>query len=396
MKSGPTGVRWHGHDSEPMLNPARDRPTTVLLVGRGLGLGGMERLIAAHLHAGDHTRFRYAVAYISADKNDLVPELEALGIDVHLLSQGRTPWPIALRRLMMRESYDIVHSHSPLAASAARIVAQSIRPTSLLFYTEHNSWDPYRFPTRWLNRVTYPLDDAQFAVSRAAKDSVPQHLQTKLSVLNHGIDVEAVRRRRPERAAARGRMGVADTDIVVGTVANFRPEKNYEGLLRVAQQMTSDDPDVRFVSIGQGPLAADIRAAHSKLGLGDRFIIMGAQPDAVGLMAGFDIFILASHVEGLPVSFMEARALGLPVVVTAVGGLPDLITDGVDGLLVSPGSDGALATALGSLTASADERRQLSLASTNRASDCDAARATSVIETRYAEAIHRRWGKQLP
>ena len=160
--------------------------------------------------------------------------------------------------------------------------------------------------------------------------------------------------------------------------------------------MTSDDPDVRFVSIGQGPLAADIRAAHSKLGLGDRFIMMGAQPDAVGLMAGFDIFILASHVEGLPVSFMEARALGLPVVVTAVGGLPDLITDGVDGLLVSPGSDGALATALGSLTASADERRQLSLASTNRASDCDAARATSVIETRYAEAIHRRWGKQLP
>lgn len=369
-----------------------EQPATVLIAARGLGLGGMERLITAHIHAADRSRFRYSVAYVNAEKDDLVPELEALGVEVHLLSDGLTPWPIALRQLMKRGCYDVVHGHSPLVASAARIAAQSIRPKPLLFYTEHNSWDPYRLPTRWLNRMTYPLDDSQFAVSRAAKDSVPQHLRVKLNVLNHGINVESVRLRRVERASARERMGFAETDVVVGTVANFRPEKNYEGLLRVAQQMTSVDPHVRFVSIGQGPLADDIGATHRQLGLGDRFMIMGAQPDAIGLMAGFDVFTLASHVEGLPVAFMEARALGIPVVVTAVGGLPDLITDIEDGFLVPPGSDDALAEALRIVTTSGAERQRLSIASAIRAHDCNASRATSIIETHYSEALANNQG----
>jgi glycosyltransferase involved in cell wall biosynthesis len=346
----------------------------------------MERLIAAHLNAGDHNRFSYSVGYVNGEKDDLVPELEELGIEVHLLSAGSLPWPIALRQLVTHGAYDIVHSHSPLVASAVRLATQTIRPAPILFYTEHNSWDPYRRPTRWLNRATYRLDQVQFAVSNAARNSVPTHLRTNLSVLNHGIDVTAVSRRKDERAEARRRMGVAETDIVVGTVANFRPEKNYEGLLRVAEQLTSTAPNVRFVSIGQGPLAEDIHAAHSRHRLGDRFLLMGAQPDAVGLMAGFDVFTLASHVEGLPVAFMEARALGIPVVVTAVGGLPDLITHGIDGLLVQPRSDDALRDALTAITKSSSLRRQLAVASAQRAYDCDASTTTAYIEDRYLAA----------
>ena len=120
-----------------------------------------------------------------------------------------------------------------------------------------------------------------------------------------------------------------------------------------------------------------------------RFLIMGAQPDAVGLMAGFDVFTLASHIEGLPVSFMEARALGLPIVVTAVGGLPDLITDNVDGLLVQPGSDEALTNALASVTESVALRNRLALASGARAADCDASIATAHIENCYMAAMTR-------
>lgn len=371
------------------LSQSPAEASTVLVVGRGLGLGGMERLIAAQLRVGDRTRFRYSVAYVRADKDDLVPEVEGLGMDVHLLSSKSVPWPVALRQLMKRESYDIVHSHSPLVAAVARVAALSIRPAPLLFYTEHNSWDPYRPPTRWLNRATYRLDDVQFAVSKAAMESVPPHLRTNLTVLNHGVDVDAIRQRSKERAAARRRMGVEDHHVVVGTVANFRPEKNYEGLLRVARKVTSIDSNVRFVSVGQGPLADDVYAAHKELGLGDRFLIMGAQPDAVGLMAGFDVFTLASHIEGLPVSFMEARALGLPIVVTAVGGLPDLITDNVDGLLVQPGSDEALTNALASVTESVALRNRLALAPGARAADCDAPIATAHIENCYMAAMTR-------
>ena len=327
------------------------------------------------------------MAYVNAEKDDLVPELEKLGIDVHLLSSGSLPWPVALRRLMKSGAFDIVHSHSPLVASVARIAGQTIQPTPLLFYTEHSSWECYRQPTRLLNRATYRLDKGQFAVSRAAVESVPARLRTRLRVLNHGIDVAAVSRRKGERSAARERMGVCGTDVVVGTVANLRPEKNNEGLLRVARQMTSSDPNVRFVSIGQGPLVKELAALHQQLGLGERFLFMGAQPDAIGLMAGFDIFTLASHVEGLPVAFMEARALGLPIVVTAVGGLPDSIADEVDGILVAPRSDEALAAGLTRLTGSATERRRLARASATRADRYDASIATAVVEDSYLAAM---------
>lgn len=77
------------------LSQSPAEASTVLVVGRGLGLGGMERLIAAQLRVGDRTRFRYSVAYVRADKDDLVPEVEGLGMDVHLLSSKSVPWPVA-------------------------------------------------------------------------------------------------------------------------------------------------------------------------------------------------------------------------------------------------------------------------------------------------------------
>ena len=364
----------------------------VLLIGRGLGLGGMEQLLLAQVRSGDRGRFEYSVAYVNADKDALVPEFEALDIAVHDLAGARGPWPVAIRQLLARERFDVVHAHSPLVAAAVRLVSRTIRPRPKLVYTEHNSWHPYSVVTRWANRLTYRMDDRQFAVSRAAWESVPEGLRDELEVLSHGIDVAAVGSQLRLRLDSRREMGIGPDELAVGTVANFRPEKNYEGLLRVAQQMTSVDPHVRFVSIGQGPLADDIGATHRQLGLGDRFMIMGAQPDAIGLMAGFDVFTLASHVEGLPVAFMEARALGIPVVVTAVGGLPDLITDIEDGFLVPPGSDDALAEALRIVTTSGAERQRLSIASAIRAHDCNASRATSIIETHYSEALANNQG----
>lgn len=135
---------------------------------------------------------------------------------------------------MKRESYDIVHSHSPLVAAVARVAALSIRPAPLLFYTEHNSWDPYRPPTRWLNRATYRLDDVQFAVSKAAMESVPPHLRTNLTVLNHGVDVDAIRQRSKERAAARRRMGSKTTmwwSALLPTSGRRRTTKGCSGSL---------------------------------------------------------------------------------------------------------------------------------------------------------------------
>ena len=83
-----------------------------------------------------------------------------------------------------------------------------------------------------------------------------------------------------------------------------------------------------------------MRALHERLGLGDRVLLLGQRDDAVRVLAACDVFTMASDNEGLPVALMEALALGLPVVATAVGGIPEAVTDGVEGLLVPPSRPG--------------------------------------------------------
>ena len=104
-------------------------------------------------------------------------------------------------------------------------------------------------------------------------------------------------------------------------------------------------------------------------------------------MAAFDVFVLASHIEGLPVAFMEARALGLPVVVTAVGGLVDHVDDRENGLLVPPGSEDAFVAAVREVVRSDELRTRLGEASARRADDFDARIAVEAIENRYAQVM---------
>ncbi len=357
--------------------------TKVLLLARGLGPGGMERLLVNQVRFGDRTRFDHAVAFITPAKDQLVPEFEELGVPVHWLSGGGRPWPVNLSDLLRRGGFDVVHVHSPLPAAVVRLLARTVRPRPRIVYTEHNSWGPYHPLTRKLNAWTYRLDDAQIAVSRDAWSSVPEGLRGRLEVLDHGIDLDAVRAHRAHRAEARRRLGVDDDTVVVGTVANFRPEKNYEGWLRVADTVTAERPGVRFVSIGQGPLLDEMRSRASAAGLAGRVDLLGHQPDAPALMAGFDVFTMASHWEGLPVAFMEARALGLPVVTTAVGGLVDHVREGVDGLLVPAGDEAALAAALGTVVDDEELRGRLAAASAAAADAFDARVAVAAIERRF-------------
>lgn len=357
----------------------------VLLVAASLGPGGMERLLVNQVRFGDRTRFDYSVGFIHDGKDQLVPELEQLDCPVHWLSKDGVPWPWTVARAIRGGGFDIVHSHSPLAASVVRASSRMMRHRPALVYTEHNSWGAYRVPTQWVNGLTYALDDVTIAVSAAARDSVPPSLRERVQPIDHGIDLDAVRSHLDHRSTARERLGVDDDDVVIGIVANMRPEKNHAGILRAAGLVTQESPRARFVSIGQGPLLDEIKALHASSGLGDRYRLMGHQPDAPSLMAGFDVFCLGSDWEGLPVAFMEARALGLPVVVTAVGGMVDHVVEGIDGFLVPPKDPSALASALARLVADDELRAKVASASAATADRFDARRAVAAIEACYPD-----------
>jgi len=326
-------------------------PLRVLSLIKGLGPGGAERLLVEQASAGDRSRFHHEVAYVLDWKQHLVPELDELGVPTHCLAvhDERDPrWATRLAGLLRRDHYDVVHAHSPLVATVARVEVKA-RPKDrrpAFVYTEHNRWPSYRAETRLANQLTFGLNDAVFAVSEDVRRSVSPRYRAAVEVVIHGVDGARVRAQLPTREVTRRELGVLPGESLAVTVANLRDDKNYAGLIDAARLVVGRGTPVRFATAGQGPLEPQIRELQRGSGLGDRFMLLGYRDDATRLIAAADLFVLASHHEGLPVTVMEALTLGVPVVAPAVGGLPEVVTSGNNGILVTARSAPALADAI--------------------------------------------------
>ena len=360
----------------------------VLWLIKGLGPGGAEHLLTAWAAVRDRDGFDYHAAYLLPWKDRLVPELQSQGIDVRCLDlrdERDLRWAMRLRVLLREQPVDVVHVHSPYAAGVARLVVRSLprsaRPR--LVCTEHNAWSTFALPTRLLNAATSPLDDATVAVSNEVQASMRGAARRRSVVVTHGVQLDRVRAARSRHDAAREELGIGPDHVIVGTIANYVRKKDYPNLLYAARQLADRDPSVRWCAIGQGPLEGEVHRLRRELALEEQVILPGYRADAVELLAGCDIFVLASRFEGLPVALMEALGLGLPVVATAVGGIPEVLADGIDGVLVPPGRPDLLARAVGELAGDGARRKELAEAARARGEEFDITKAVRRIEAIY-------------
>lgn len=364
------------------------RPIRVVCLIKGLGRGGAELLLHAQMCKRDRQLFDHRVVYLTPSKRALVDLIEAEGVDVHCVdarSSRDLTWIGRLRRLLREQEIDVVHAHSPIAAAGARLAIRTIpaRERPRIVTTEHNVWSTHVRLTRWADASTAHLDDAHVAVSGAVRDSLPARLRDRTEVIRHGIDVTAVAALRADREAVRRELGL-DGRIVVGTVANLRATKGWPDLLVAARSVLDAIDSAQFVAVGQGPMEQEVAALHAELGLGERFRLLGYREDAVRIMAGCDVFCLASHHEGLPVAVMEAMALGLPVVATDVGGMRELVTDGVHGRLVPSRRPELLARSL--IEVLGDDAKRAAMA---EAVDATVDQLSADSSIRRLEAIYR-------
>jgi L-malate glycosyltransferase len=371
----------------------------VLLVIKCLGYGGAERLLVDTAATVDRRRFSYEVAYVLRDQDALVPALRSGGTPVHPLgARGNADvrWMAALRRLLVTRRYDVVHFHLPYAAALGQVVVASLPRSARpgVVYTEHSLWDHARLANRVLLRASMGRTERLVAVSQASYDALPAPLQRRATTVVHGVDLseaDALMSRRTElRASVRSDLDVGDDELLFMTVANLRPEKGYDVLLDAARIVADCDPPIRIAAVGRGPSSDALRARHAELALGDRFRFLGQRDDVLRLLAGADAFVLASRHEGLPVALMEATSVGRPIVASRVGGIPQVLEDEVDALLVPAGDPDALAHAMKRLAKDPELRRRLGQHAKQRSKMFDIAEATRAVGDVYLQVARSR------
>jgi glycosyltransferase involved in cell wall biosynthesis len=372
--------------------PAVVQHLRILQVIKCMGYGGAEKLLVDMVANGDKQSFEYEVAYVLSAEDALVPAIRDGGTPVHpLRARGNADltWMGRLRTLILDGKFDVVHFHLPYTASLGRLVVATIprarRPA--VVYTEHSLWNKHAVLVKGLNRATIGLDQSLIAVSPAAHEALPRMLKGRARVIIHGVDVSRsdalISRLDDVRKDVRSELGISVDQLLVMAVSNLRPEKGYDVLLDAARVTADHNSTLRFAAVGRGPLAAELDERRRALGLDERFQFLGEREDVLRLLVGSDIFVLPSHHEGLPVALMEATSAGLPIVATNVGGIPQVITDGADGLLVPPGSAVEMAAALERLT---DTTLRLNL---GRGAKEKSAMFDVTSASRQVEAIYR-------
>jgi glycosyltransferase involved in cell wall biosynthesis len=364
----------------------------VLVLIKGLGRGGAEQLLVNAAPYLDTERFHYEFAYLLPWKNALVEDLERAGFRVRCLNGARgAGWVTRLRRLVEENQIDIIHAHLPYTAIGARLAFWRDRRVRIV-YTEHNMWTRYKSITAWANALTFPRNNHVFAVSNEVSGSVeyPRALSRRhrppLETLYHGPDPAAVGRW-VGADGVRDEFGIPDGVPIVGTVANLKTHKGHKYLLRAAVRVREVHPQARFVLVGLGPLEAELRREASELGLDGAVIFTGFREDAQRLMQAFDLFVLPSLHEGLPIALVEAMALGVPAVVTRAGGTPEVIREGRDGYLVEPRDPDALAARIAGLLSDDDLRQRMGAEARLRAEVFDIRRSVERMEGLYRELL---------
>ncbi len=171
--------------------------------------------------------------------------------------------------------------------------------------------------------------------------------QPEKSVCIHSsIDLSRFTEMTKNRRVLRDELGLKDTDILIGNTSALAPHKDHFTFIRTAALLIEKHTAMRFVIIGDGPMRNEVQSEIDRNGLADIIFLAGFRTNVPELLPGLDIFLMTSKTEGLGTSILDAFAAGIPVVSTRAGGIPELVEDGLTGLLADVGDHESLAQAV--------------------------------------------------
>ena len=299
------------------------------------GVGGQERvaldLAASQVRRGHRVT---AVSLAPAPDGPLADDFRKAGAEVVRVAKGPGTDATLVPRLawtFRRRRADVVHTHNPLpliyGAPAARLAGAGA------VHTKHGI-NPGSRGLRFLRRQAAKLVSSFVAVSTVTAQQARTQgdaEESRLVVIPNGIRLEAFAPDAAARAGVRAELGIDGAATVIGTVGRLDEFKNQTLLLAAVAPLLG--PKVHVVFVGDGPTREVLEAAVARLAEPGYAHVLGRRMDVARLLPAFDVFALTSKSEGLPLVVPEAMAAGLPVVSTAVGGIPGVVDEGETGYL---------------------------------------------------------------
>lgn len=253
---------------------------------------------------------------------------------------------LKLIEIFRKERPQIVHTHTSKAGMLGRWAAH-LAGVPIIIHTPHghvfwgyfNRWETALYV--FLERLTAAITDKIITLTeRETSDHLGRRIAPadRFATIHSGVALEEFSSRRVDPSAMRKELGLPADAFVVGTVGRLTPIKGHKYLIAAAQKVLPANPGMIFVFLGDGELLDELQAQAAEAGIQKNVRFLGWRPDVAGVMATFDVFVLPSLNEGMGKVLVEAMALAKPIIASAVGGIPDLVSHGENGLLV-PGAD---------------------------------------------------------
>ncbi len=252
----------------------------------------------------------------------------------------------------------IIHAHSAHALAIGLWAKMFYSDIKLIaarrvdFSIRKNIFSVLKYNNSYLDKIICVSDNIK---SVLVADGLPAH---KITTVHSGIDQHKFDNIQvPDDFLQEWK--IPDGNIIIGTVAAIVGHKDYPTLLKAARIVADSNPNVTFIALGGGTDEEKVKSEAKELGLGGKFIFAGFQKEVGLFLKSFDIFVLASKLEGLGTSILDAQSVGLPVIATKTGGIPEAVYDGVNGLLVPPQNPARLAEAILNLIDDEEKRKEL-------------------------------------
>ncbi|HUR84048.1 MAG TPA: glycosyltransferase family 4 protein [Solirubrobacteraceae bacterium] len=347
------------------------RPLRVLALIDSLNWGGAEMLLADFARGCALADMRLSVAYLAEQHGSpAAARLRAAGVEPILVPVGgllRASSLRRVRRLLRALVPDLVHTHLAYADILGGAAARSlgIPSVSTVHVMQWERGARERAKAVLAARARRHCAGRVIAVSESARGA---YLATGWDAPQRVVTVRngtAARARPGAGAAVRAQLGIGADELVVGMVTVLRPGKGHDRAIAAAAALRASFPRLRLLVAGDGPAGEEVRAMAAAA-LGDGAIFTGHRDDVMEVLDALDVLVHPTLVDAFPTILLEAQAAGVPILASAVGGIPEIVEDGVSGILLRPrAGDDELVRMLTLLLA--DPRRRARLAAGGRA-----------------------------